>query len=118
MIASSETVIVSRLNGNGSNRHGVALKTIHAAKKTTWMHEERDRAREVRDPVGDAQHDVAALLLGLLVDVARDARLQQRVRLARHPAHRGEHVERGVGALAEQLLEVVAIEDVAARPPR
>ena len=40
----------------------------------------------------------------------RHARLEQRVRLARHPAHRGEHVERGVGALAEQLQQVLAIE--------
>ena len=115
MIASSETVIVSRLYGNGSNAERRRVEADPRREEDHVEHEERDAAGEVRDPIGDAHHDVAAIDLDLLVDVARHARLEQRVRLARHPAHRREHVERGIGALAEQLLEILAIEHRAAR---
>src|SRR5262249_19913265 len=77
--------------------------------------EERHAPRERRDHVGDPVEQ-GQLALRRLVDGARYPRLEQRVRLARHPAHRAEHVEAGFGTLLEQLQHVLAIEDVERAP--
>ena len=53
---------------------------------------------------------VREILLDLFVDVARDARLQQLVGLARHVAHRREQAHRGFGRLLEEQQQIVAVE--------
>src|SRR5919198_5421242 len=71
--------------------------------------EEGDAAGEPGEPVGDPL-DEGQALLDLLVDVARDARAQELVGLARHLAHRRQHVERRLGLLLEEEHQVPAVE--------
>ena len=109
--------MVSRPKGNGvpaADRaccaSGPVLRMIQTKNSPQWMNRNGRLPREVRDPVGGLHHG-GAVVLGLLVDVARGGVPQQLRRLAQPPAGRRQQLHRRGRARAQELLQIAAIDD-------